>query len=430
MTDRPPRDRARSYNADRHLEDAMIELRGLARVLGILVGVLVALPAAAQRPGAATFEGTVATADGTPVAEAEVSAITSPERGGTKSVKTKKDGRFKIPFLNPGPYRLAVRKGDLQLGALHVVVKNIRKEVTFDGDVAVAEGRTAEEMGIESSSEVEFKATLGPPLAQAAVAGEPAGPDVMAEAGQAIREARFADADAALTKFLESSPDDPAALYLLGVSALQSGRASEAKTHLERALELNPAQPGVRAQLATAWYESGNKDKAVELLKEEVDLSPGEAAPVVNLGIVLEDLGRKEEAAQAFERAIVLAPAEPGAYLELVSLYTDLGREADAEAVLTRLEAVAKPDPKRWFNIGANYSNRGDEAKAELAYRKSLEVDPGFPEGNRELGFTLLRKGDMKGAIGYLETYLKLRPDAPDKKEVQEMLAEARKSSK
>jgi Flp pilus assembly protein TadD len=405
-------------------------LRGLACGLAILTVGLGWLPAHAQRPGAATFEGTVVTVDGVPVADAEVSATTSPERGGTKTVKTKKDGKFKIPFLNPGPYRLAVSKGDLRLGALHVVARNVRKETTFDADVAVSEGRTTEEMGIESSSTVTFTATLGEPRPEGAAPGQEAGPDVLAEASRAIRENRLGDAEPMLRTFLEANPDDPGALYLLGVCALQGGRAAEAKTHLERALELNPTQPGVRAQLATANYQVGDKDKAVALLREEVDLSPGEAAPLLNLGIVLQDLGRKAEAAEAFERAIALSPTDPGPYMELVTLYTDLGREADAEAMMQRLEAVAKPDPRRWFNIGASYSNRGDEAKAEMAYRKSLEADPNFPEGHRELGFTLLRKGDMKGAVAYLETYLKLRPDAADKGEVQEMLKEARKSAK
>lgn len=399
-----------------------------AVVLGIVV--LGWIPASAQRPGAATFEGTVVTADGTPVADAEVSAITSAERGGTKSVKTKKDGKFKIPFLNPGPYRLAVTKGDLKLGALHAVVKNIRKETTFDADLAVSEGRTVEEMGIESSTSVTFTATLGDAKAPPAAAQPAAGVDVLAEASRAIRENRVGDAEPMLRAFLEKNPDDPGATYLLGVCALQAGRAAEATVTLERALELNPTQPGVRAQLATANYQAGNKDKAVDLLREEADLSPGEAAPLVNLGIVLLDLGRKDEAVAAFERAIALAPADPGAYLELVTLYTDLGREAEAEAMMKQLESVAVLDPKRWFNIGANYSNRGDEAKAEMAYRKSVEADPHFPEGNRELGFTLLRQGDMKGAIGYLEAYLKLRPNAPDKTDVEEALKEARKSAK
>ena len=400
---------------------------GPAVVLGVLL--VAGPPTEAQRPGAATFEGIVTLADGTPVADAEVVAVTSPERGGTKAVKTKKDGRFRIPFLTPGPYRLAVSKGDLRLGALHAVVKNIRKETTFDAAVAVSDGRTTEEMGIESSSTVQFTATLGEPSANAGLAGV-VEEDALAAASRAIRESRFADADAALKAHLEKTPDDPAALYLLGVSALQSGRIAEARPHLERALELNPAQPGVRAQLATAFFESGEKERAVELLKEEVELSPGTAAPVVNLGIVLRDLGRKDEAAKAFEQAIELAPTDAGAYLELVSLYTDLGREEDAEAVLSRLESVAKPDPKRWFNIGANYSNRGDEGKAELAYRKSVEADPNFPEGHRELGFTLLRNGDMTAAIRHLETYLRLRPDAADKADVEGMLREARKAAK
>lgn len=404
--------------------------RFLATATFVGAALVLAIPAAAQRPGSVTFEGVVTLADGTAASEAEVSAITAPERGGTKVVKTKKDGRFKIPFLAAGPYRLAVSKGELKLGALHVVVKNVRKEVTFDGDVAVSEGRTTEEMGVESSSTVQFTATLGQPVAKGAELPGTAGTDALADASRAIRENRHADAEALLKGHLEANPDDPGALYLLGVCALQTGRASEATGYLEKALELNPAQPGVRAQLATASYESGNKERAIELLQEEADLSPGEAAPFVNLGIILLDLGRKEEAAKAFERAVLLAPAEPGAYLELVTLYTDLGREADAEAILKQLETVAKPDPKRWFNIGANYSNRGDEEKAELAYRKSLEADANFPEGNRELGFTLLRKGDMKGAVPFLETYLKASPNAPDRAEVEEALKEARKTAK
>lgn len=398
---------------------------------GILaVGLFVSSSGLAMaQAGRTLIEGIVTLEDGTAVAGAEVKSSTLVERGGEKIVTTKKDGRFKIPFAQPGPYKFTASNGDLVLLAAHVTIKDIQKQVETDTDLGIDGEHMTQEVPVQASRSVQLKLVLGKHGA-AAVAGAGGGPDPLQEATRLMQEGDQAGAEAGLKKYLESEPDSAAALYLLGVSTAAQGRKDEALGLLARALELDPTLVGVRSQIATISYEKGDKEKAVTLLREEMDMAPTEVAPAINLGIILAEMGRREEAVKVFERAIEVAPTEPGAYMELATLYTDLGEEEKAAETLKRAEQVAKPDPRRWFNIGANFSNEGQEDKAEAAYRKAIEIDPSFPEATRELGFTLLRRGNFKDAIPYFEKYLQLRPNADDAADVKGALEVAKKNTK
>lgn len=394
----------------------------------LVLSVGLSVPATAQEAGSFTVDGKVTLADGSPAAGAAVEVSTLPERGGVKKVKAKKDGSFKVPFLKSGPYTFSAELKGEKLGSGHIVVRNIRKESLVDQDLKVTDGVSAE-VEIGPSVDVDVKLVIGAAPAVAASGGE-SGADPLGDANAATKAGDYAKSDDLLKKLIETEPDNANAFYLLGVNAAATGRGSEAEGYQKQAMELNPALPGVRGQLGTLAYERGEKEQAVQWWQEEMTVSPGEPAPAINLGVILTDLGRNEEAIQAFEQAILLAPTEPGPYLELATLYNEAGRTEDAKAILERLETVAKPDPKRWFNVGANFSNEGNEEQAEEAYRRALAIDPEFPEANRELGFTLLRNGQFKDSIPYLEKYLALAPAAQDADVVKDMIQTARKNAK
>ena len=53
----------------------------------------------------------------------------------------------------------------------------------------------------------------------------------------------MADAANALAKFVEAHPDDPEALFLLGMAEYNTGDTENAEKHLARVLELAPDSP-------------------------------------------------------------------------------------------------------------------------------------------------------------------------------------------
>lgn len=69
---------------------------------------------------------------------------------------------------------------------------------------------------------------------------------------------------------------------------------------------------------------------------------------------------------------------------------------------------------------------KGSEETALDHYRKAVALDASCPEAQRGLGFALARQGDRDAARGALESYLRLRPAAVDRKWVEGELANLR----
>ena len=175
----------------------------------ILWSVTLALLVAPSRLLAAqtgmVIEGVVVLQDGTPVADAEVKSSTLVERGGEKVVRTRKDGRFKIPFGQPGPYKFSATKGDLKLVAAHVIVKDPQKRVENDVDLAVDSAHLTQELPIQASRSVQLRLVVGGAVASGD-SNTVAAPDALAEAGRLVRESDHAGAEAALKKIVEANP--------------------------------------------------------------------------------------------------------------------------------------------------------------------------------------------------------------------------------
>ncbi|QTX32783.1 tetratricopeptide repeat protein [Aminithiophilus ramosus] len=55
---------------------------------------------------------------------------------------------------------------------------------------------------------------------------------------------------------------------------------------------------------------------------------------------------------------------------------------------LLELCVIIEPDnPHGWYRLGQAYQARGLLAKAQKAYRKTLEIDPGYPPFSREIAY-------------------------------------------
>jgi tetratricopeptide (TPR) repeat protein len=83
------------------------------------------------------------------------------------------------------------------------------------------------------------------------------------EAWQALEEARYKDAEAAFSRALESSPDDPALLVGSAIVARRLGHTPEAKDALARALQIDPGMTPASQLLGTLLYESGDTEGAI-----------------------------------------------------------------------------------------------------------------------------------------------------------------------
>jgi Flp pilus assembly protein TadD len=127
---------------------------------------------------------------------------------------------------------------------------------------------------------------------------------------------------------------------------------------------------------------------------------------------LLRDAGRAEEGEAVLEAALAADPTQPDLLYETAMLAERDNRIDVAEDRLRRLIAV-KPDHAHAYNaLGYSLAERNvrlDEAQSLIA--KGLELSPDDPFILDSMGWVMFRRGDLKGALGYLERAFALRPD-------------------
>lgn len=205
----------------------------------------------------------------------------------------------------------------------------------------------------------------------------PAGP-LLAQAVAHHQAGRLADAEAAYRAVLRHHPDQPDALHLLGVVAIQAGDAAAAIPLIERAIDRNGT---------VADYHD-------------------------NLGSALAGAGRAADAATAHARAIRLQPDFAQAWFNRGNALTAAGR-AGAPAAFRRALALRPDYAKAWFNLGNSLRALGDWSAAMAAFARAAALAPTMAEAHNNLGDAMGVLGRLHEAIHHHRIAVQLRPDDP-----------------
>jgi tetratricopeptide (TPR) repeat protein len=167
---------------------------------------------------------------------------------------------------------------------------------------------------------------------------------VLLEAGRALVDNDIPHAEALLRDRLRRSPTDVAAIRMLAEVAARIGRYEDAAHLLERCLELAPGFDAARQNYAMVLHRSNRPQEAlaqVERLLAGDPHNPGYR----NL------------------RAVVLC--RTGDFGEAIELYEDILAEHPGQ-------------PMVWLSQGHALKTAGLGERAIAAYRRCIELDPGF----------------------------------------------------
>jgi tetratricopeptide (TPR) repeat protein len=155
------------------------------------------------------------------------------------------------------------------------------------------------------------------------------------EAAEKLRKGDLDGAISALEKVLETSPQDPNALFYLGLGYVGKKMYAEAVAPLTRVTELRPAFPGAYFELGVCYRALGDPKKALESYDKNLQLEPDNAHGLYNSGLILFEANRVDEALVRFERGLASKP-DDGELLEMT------GRcyihDAKFQAAVERLE--------------------------------------------------------------------------------------------
>jgi tetratricopeptide (TPR) repeat protein len=168
-------------------------------------------------------------------------------------------------------------------------------------------------------------------------------------AADLIRNQDYDGAIARLTAFLEKNPEDPNALYFLGLSYSRKHLYPEAVSKLLRVAELIPKFPPVFFELGGCYKQLGESDKAVDAYMKNFELDPANANSAYNAGLILFGSGRIAEAQIQFEKALALKPADPDILEMAGRCYINSGDIAKAIETLEKAKAASTDQEKIKF---------------------------------------------------------------------------------
>jgi tetratricopeptide (TPR) repeat protein len=201
--------------------------------------------------------------------------------------------------------------------------------------------------------------------------------------------------DKSLSKYLQAAvidPSDPEPLFEAGQLYLDSSRFEEAYQQFQRVLKVNSKYPRAYYYLGKTSYAAGNLTEALEQLNSEKKIYP-------NL---------------------------PDSYLMIAEVYFVQQKYSECAGEYSKAIKLAELGPDVFVKSARCYRLSGSLDIAEDMLSLAREKESGYAEIFREQGAIYQSRGSPREAVKSYETYLELSPNAPDKAQVEALIAQLR----
>jgi tetratricopeptide (TPR) repeat protein len=221
---------------------------------------------------------------------------------------------------------------------------------------------------------------------------------------------RYADAEAAFSRTLESAPADFDVLYNLGLAASHAGHYERARDALEAARKQRPEDADTLYNLAAAEIGLNHREPAMALLAQAVRFNPGHAQAQLTLAQTAGALGYYADALLAYEAYLKLAPGDETAARERAFMLAASGQK---DRGLALLEAHLRSHPRdatAHYEIGIVLAI-SDPAAAAAHLDKAIALDSGFVPARFGRGVLNLLAGKAEAALPDLELAAGRYPD-------------------
>jgi tetratricopeptide (TPR) repeat protein len=444
----------------RRLEERPVRPSSLLAAVAFCFLAAASLPALAEAIG--KLHGTVVDRAGVGVEKAEIVLTNDKFRTRILKGKSKKDGKYVFPFVETGPYQIAVNVPGHKV--LRVVLESrgdgeteVTKndwilspkdtvpvfEVPFTGSLGFCE------LDLVIVKEDEFldayralrQPGAGEAQAQAGAAPGAGAPgaetpaprltgDVYDQGRQLAQSGKHAEAIPLFQKALEEEPDNQAVIYALGLSSLEVGNAADAEAAFQKLLALNPEYPAANYYLGRAQAAGYKNAAAIASYRKEIDISPDKKTNLlehiaqVQMEMAKTQPAALEQARLTLEEIRTADPKNANALSQLAEIYRQQGKRQEQEEMYRLL---AEADPQNadvtFFNLGAIAFNANRREEAANNFRKALEVNPKHADAHYQLAQCLVGMGKFPEAVAHYEQYLTLEPSGKRSDEVRKVVA-------
>ncbi len=415
----------------------------MSRIRSVLVILVVFVVTSVADAATSEIVGKVYDPDGKPIVGAEISTWNTALPDRVYKGSSDKRGSFFISGLlyeAQTPMWVVSIKGDGWVPAsVKVVARDAQRTLYFSDDVKLSAGKPSTEIRLRGFAEIRMDFTLRPGDAAAeaapiptiaipAVTGVPSVATAQDAYAQAIEKVRAGDSEGSVELFkraIEEKPDDWERRDLLAKVLLKLDRQGEATIQANKASQLAPDKAGPLVTLTDIYMARGLPEKAADSIARAQQLEPDSEKVLERAASVAAGAGRIDEAIALNEKVLASKPGNTEVLVALADLYNRKKEPKKAEAVLNMVVELDPANAHRTFyNLGVVIENRddateSDHRKAIEAFRKAIDLKPNYAIAHRDLGFALLRTGDLMAASKELQKYVDLEPRAKDAAEIK-----------
>lgn len=172
----------------------------------------------------------------------------------------------------------------------------------------------------------------------------------------------------------------------------QQGELTQAEFSCRKILEQFPDSEDALHLLGLIRRQMGDLAEAEQLIRRSVELAPRHVEFQTNLAKLLRSAGRITEARDQYQAALAIDPHFRPAQLGLLRLLNAIGSTQAASAAYKLAQSLLKvkeKDAEAWVGMGQASRSLGKLAEAEQAYRRALELRPGYGVAHHNLGALL-----------------------------------------
>ena len=209
---------------------------------------------------------------------------------------------------------------------------------------------------------------------------------------------------------LETAPEEPEALHLLAVLALDAGHPGDTLDLAGRAAKQVPDRAAYQVTLGEAHAARNELDRAVACYRRAIELGPT-AEAFNNLGIAQRRQGRLDDAVASYEQALGLDRGLMAAHFNAAIALQELGRLEDAISAYRRALSFSVM-PTVLTNLGLALKEAGQLAEAVSQCTRATQGAPDEPDMHNNLGLVLLAAGRTSEAVPVFQKALKLDPSS------------------
>jgi predicted Zn-dependent protease len=204
---------------------------------------------------------------------------------------------------------------------------------------------------------------------------------------------KYEDALADYQRVVDLAPERDDARLRLAEGLLQAHRAREAEPHFALLLQRQPNEPAVMLGLARCRLELGQSDQARRLLDDLLAAQPDNGLALGERGKLELEAGQPDEAERWLKKAMDVVPYERAIVYCYVQALDRQDKKEEAALWTARLDRI------------------DDDLKRINEVMRTIHAKPNDPAPRHEAGAILLRNGQEREGLRWLENALQQDPN-------------------